>query len=203
MLRYIIIFFILFSGYANAYERPEFEDGLADKWHSGGFCIPCHYTLMSTEKAQTISKGCTCHDYRPKNVKDKYKINMNEIFDIHKDIVCIRCHVGIKTTNNVTAADFHRVMNKVACLSCHTYSNGTYQKPQKTACSECHGGDPHVIHDKRIGKMCVACHGTFGEKYTEKLPPEIRASLEKQNISTVRKYPSIGEFIIKIIQALL
>ncbi len=199
----IIILLIIFSGYADAYERPEFKDGLADKWHPGSFCIPCHYTLLSSEKAQSISRSCKCHDYKPKNAERSYQVDMSKIFDIHKNAICIRCH--IKATGNITASDFHRAMSNVACLRCHTYSNGTYLKPQKTACSECHGGgDPHIVHDKRLGKMCVACHGSFGEKYIKKLPPKIRVSLEQQNISAaVKEYPSIGEFIIKIIHALL
>jgi len=191
---------VLLSKPANAYERPVFRDGLTDKWHPGAYCIPCHYTLLDTEQARAISNGCKCHYVGPGIPENKYKIDMAPIFDIHKDIVCIKCHVGNKDGNNVTEADFHRVMNKVACLSCHTFENGTYQKPQKTKCSDCHGGDPHVVHGDRLQKMCVACHGEFVLDYTGKpgLP-----SAPNQSLIFTREYTTIGEIMTRIIDSLM
>ena len=201
-----ILIVIVLSGSAKAYERPEFKDGLADKWHPGNFCIPCHYSLMSKEKAQAISSGCKCHDYKPKDAVGKYKVDMTKIFDIHKDIVCIRCHVGIKNQENVTAMDFHRIMSNTPCLSCHTFVNNTYQKPQKTNCSDCHGGDPHVVHGNRLEKMCVACHGEFGENYTNKTI-EISGKMNTPSIVETEaintgEYPTIAEFLSRIFKSI-
>ncbi len=198
----LMVFFVLVITSANAYQRPEFTDGLTDKWHPGGYCIPCHYTLVGTEKAQAISTGCTCHEIAPKKVENGgvYKINMTKVLDIHKDIVCIRCHIGMKNEANVTAVDFHRVMSKTACLDCHTFQNGTYLKPQKTKCSDCHGGDPHVVHGKRLDKMCVACHGEFADKYVSKMGPP---SALNKSVTVTKEYPTIGEFMTRIIESLM
>ncbi len=195
---FILVSFVLLPKPANAYERPVFSDGLTDKWHPGAYCIPCHYTLLDVEQARAISNGCKCHYIGPRNPEGKYKVDMTPIFDLHKDIVCIKCHVGNKEGNNVTEADFHRVMNKVACLSCHTFENGTYQKPQKTKCSDCHGGDPHVVHGDRIQKMCVACHGEFGENYADQL----KLTSAPNQSQTTKEYPTIGEIMTRIIGSL-
>jgi hypothetical protein len=196
---FLTIAFILATP-ANAYERPQFKDGLTDSWHPGAYCIPCHYTLLGTDNARSISNGCTCHDYKPKNAQG-LKVDMTRIFDIHKDIVCIKCHVGNKDGDAVKAADFHRIMSNVSCLSCHTFMNDTYQRPQKTKCSDCHGGDPHVVHGKRLEKMCVACHGEFGETYAgQKL--SIPSAPKPQAAASV-EYTTIGQVISKIIDSLL
>ncbi|HEY9204675.1 MAG TPA: hypothetical protein VIO58_02045 [Candidatus Methanoperedens sp.] len=199
----LITVFILIAAFpSNAYERPAFKDGLVDKWHPGGYCIPCHYTLLNVEDAQKISNGCKCHEYRPKNVESGYKVDMTQILDIHKDTVCIRCHVGTKSQANLTAGDFHLVMSKTPCLSCHTYVNGTYLKPEKTRCSECHSGDPHVVHGDRLEKMCEACHGDFAEKYVNNTGPiSFAPSVIKE--PTVEERFTVGEFIAKILQSLL
>lgn len=199
----ILVSLVLLAKSAYAYERVEFKDGLTEKWHPGGYCIPCHYTLLGTEKARAISYNCyKCHDLRPKDAKSKYEIDMTKVYDIHKDIVCIRCHVGIKDEKNVTAADFHRIMSKTACLSCHTFDNGTYIKPQKTKCSDCHGGDPHIVHGKKVENMCTACHGEeFGEKYV-KPPAALIPSIGKPEVS-IKEVPTIGGFISKIIESLI
>lgn len=203
IVSFIAIFFVLLAVSANAYERPEFKDGLTEKWHPGRFCIPCHYTLMETEKAREISNSCfKCHDNRPENVERGYQIDMSKIYVIHEDIVCIRCHVGTKEETEATAADFHRVMSKTSCLSCHTFENGTYQKPLKTSCSDCHGGDPHVVHGSRLEKMCVACHGEFGEKYSIPSPSNFSVSNMSAAEQSVEGFPTIGEIIIKIIEPL-
>ena len=209
----ILIFFIImvsivfFSIQASAYERPQFKDGLMDNWHPGKICIPCHYTLAGTEKAKAISTNCfKCHANRPQNVQGGYNIDMVKIFNIHKDMVCIRCHVGIKDGDKITAQDFHRVMSKTACLSCHTFENGTYQKPKKTKCSDCHGGDPHVIHGERIEKMCPACHGVFGEKYINMTAPASELPIPLNKSNTVLKdegYLTIGQFINNIIESFM
>ncbi len=205
LVKQILVFLLialLFSIAASAYERPQFKDGLTDNWHPGSYCIPCHYTLIGAEKAQNISNGCRCHDYRPKGAEGSLKVDMKQIFNIHKDIVCIRCHVGMKEENNVTAADFHRVMSKTACLSCHTYANGTIQKPLKTNCSDCHGGDPHVVHGEKLESMCEACHGDFAQKYA-KLPQALNLSASTAKPGGNNEYPTIGQIINKIISMLL
>jgi Zn finger protein HypA/HybF involved in hydrogenase expression len=195
----IILLFFSLAISVGAYERPEFTDGLTDSWHPGAFCIPCHYTLLSTDKAQSISNGCKCHDYIPKNAESKYSVDMKQIFNIHKDIVCIRCHVGVKEGANLTAADFHRIMSKEACLACHTYENGTYQKPQKTKCSDCHSGDPHVVHGKKLERMCITCHGDFAATYIAN--KTVSSSLSKPD-DVVKEYPTIGQIISNLIESL-
>ena len=201
----ISVLIILVSSLAisvNAYERPEYRDGLTDKWHPGAYCIPCHYTLLSTDKAQSISSGCKCHDYRPKNIEDKYSVDMKQIFNIHKDIVCIRCHVGVKDGTNVTAADFHRIMSKQACMTCHTYENGIIQKPLKTNCSDCHSGDPHVVHGKRLERMCETCHGDFAKNYVgnKTISP---VSVSTRPEAAVKEYPTIGQIISNLVESVM
>jgi len=200
VISYLMFFFFSSVVIVYAFERPEIKDGLTDKWHPGAFCIPCHYTLLSTEKAQSISNGCKCHDFRPLNAETKYTVDMKKIFDIHKDIVCIRCHVGVKDGTNVTAADFHRIMSKETCLTCHTYENGTIQKPQKTKCSDCHSGDPHVVHGKRLEKMCETCHGEFAKNYVGTKSTSI---VSPRNETAVQDYSTIGQIISNIIGSLL
>ena len=196
----IIIFLSSLAISVNAYQRPEYTDGLTDKWHPGAYCIPCHYTLLSTDKAQSISNGCKCHDYIPKSAENKYKVDMTQIFNIHEDIVCIRCHVGVKEGTNVTAADFHRIMNKETCMTCHTYENGTIQKPLKTKCSDCHSGDPHVVHGKRLEKMCETCHGDFAKNYVGiKTISPISAKPE----AAVREYTTVGQIISNLVESFL
>lgn len=197
----ISVLIILVSSLAvsvNAYERPEYRDGLTDKWHPGAYCIPCHYTLLNTDKAQSISSGCKCHDYRPKNIEDKYSVDMKQIFNIHKDIVCIRCHVGVKDGTNVTAADFHRIMSKQACMTCHTYENGIIQKPLKTNCSDCHSGDPHVVHGKRLERMCETCHGDFAKNYVGN--KTINPVSTRPEAAAIKEYPTIGQIISNLVE---
>lgn len=194
-----MLFLISLTISVNAYERPEFKDGLTDSWHPGAFCIPCHYTLLSTDKAQTISNGCKCHDYVPKNAVNRYNVDMTKIFDIHKDIVCIRCHVGVKDGTNVTAADFHRIMSKEACMACHTYLNGTIQKPQKTNCSDCHSGDPHVVHGQRLEKMCVTCHGDFADRY---IANKTAGTVLAKPVEVVSEYTTVGKIISNLFGSL-
>lgn len=201
----VLSFFTIISISNAAYERPEFSDGLYASWHPGSFCIPCHYSLNSVEKAKNISIGCqNCHQYKPKG-STKYDIDMSKIFNIHKDIICIRCHIGIKNQKEVTAQDFHRIM-PIACNNCHNYSNGTYQIPEKKNCSDCHAnGDPHVVHsgDKRLEKICIACHGEdFANKY---ISGAVQINVSKLGIisvgsatGTAVEYPTIGKFLENI-----
>lgn len=208
----IMIFFILLAMPVNAYERPEYKDGLENNWHPGSFCIPCHYTLLGNERASSISTGCTktCHAQAnwPKDSKSKYFVDITKISKIHKEILCIKCHVGSKSGINVTAVDFHMVMSKTDCMECHTYVNGTYMKPEKTRCSDCHAGDPHVVHGNRLEKMCVACHGKFGENYVnnsggtnEKL--KLSSPLNASRAKTLTEYPTLGQFMSKIIESIM
>lgn len=221
LIKFLIVSIALFSlilmaGIAYAYESPEFTDGLTARWHDGAKCIPCHYTLLGNERAREISINCanTCHDkeHRPKNAVRSSEIDTKWISEIHKDIVCIKCHVGTKSSVNVTAVDFHRVMSKTQCSSCHTFENGIYMKPKKTNCSECHGGNPHVVHGNKIDRMCVACHGEYGENI-EKLAeqnPELRlpigVNMTSRNISmevVKTEYVTIGQLMTKIIGSLI
>lgn len=203
----LIILLAFLSGSAYAYESPEYKDGLFQSWHRANLCIPCHYMLAGTAKAQAISNSCeNCHKYRIKGATaaNDRKIEMSNIENIHTNMVCIKCHVGLKAGTNITAADFHRVMSKTACLECHAFDNGTYIKPLKTRCSDCHSGSPHVVHGDRLNKMCVACHGENIEKFIT-TNPEVAGkmiSLSGQNATIVDKseYPTLGEFIIKLIE---
>lgn len=196
----ILISIIFIPASAGDYKRPEYTDGLEEKWHPGGYCIPCHYTLLGNEKARAISLGCEkCHVYRPKGAESGLKIDMSKVYDVHKDIVCIRCHVGIK--DNMTSVDFHMIKSKMACETCHTVANGTYLKPPTTKCSNCHSSDPHVVHGKRVENLCVACHGEFGEKYV-KPPAALVPSPGKPEVA-VEAFPTIGEFMSKIIESLI
>ena len=201
--------FIFLSQPADGYERPQFKDGLASKWHSGSFCLPCHYMLLGTKNASDISKNCIkCHQYVPKNPTRNKEIDMTKIFGIHQDIVCIKCHVGPNADENLTAADFHSTMSKIPCLGCHVLKNGIYEKPPKTQCSACHSADPHVVHDNRLEKMCEACHGEFGANYSVPSPStgaisnqsEIRS---RESLSIGGQYPTIGQLISRIIESLI
>ncbi len=203
----IMILLVLSAASANAFERPPFKDALVNQWHPGSFCIPCHYTLLSTKEASVISSSCRCHNYR--SSEGGFKIDLSKIPALHTSIVCIKCHVGTNKENNLTASDFHRVMSKVACLECHTFANGTYQKPQKTNCSDCHGGDPHMVHGKKLENMCVICHGDAIGKYTSTFGsttsgamPAFSPALTKSQ-AAVKEYPTIGQFISGIIQFIL
>jgi|GEM_PF-2122278 len=206
----IIIYISLSITSANAYERPEFTDGLGSNWHKAKICLPCHYMLLGTEKARTISNSCmNCHQYHIKGytVTTDKKLDMKSIENIHLDIVCIRCHVGSQSQKNLTAADFHRVMKKTACLVCHTYENGTYKKPLKNKCSDCHSGSPHVVHGKRIEELCAACHGEFGEQYaTKSIKPGdemIPSSLSNLSGPDKYEYQTIGQLIIKLLEQIM
>ncbi len=206
----VSILIISFSFYLSpvdaAYERPEFKDGLTSNWHPGAFCIPCHYSLMSTEKAQNISVSCkNCHENmraREKG-KRKYEIDMNRVFNIHKDIVCIRCHIGTKEQRDVTAQDFHRIM-PIDCINCHNYTNGMYQKPEKKNCSDCHmKGDPHVVHGDKVDKMCIACHGeVFANKYVNGTFLKPGQNISTKMLKETREYPTIVNFFEKILRIL-
>lgn len=209
---FIIAGILLFHGTANAYEIPQFTDGLAEKWHPGSFCIPCHYTIAGDEKAKSISTGCQCHNYKPKNPVKPMQIEMPRILEIHINMVCIKCHMGSnKNISNLRASDFHRVMNRVACMKCHTIDNGKIIKPKAKICSDCHAADPHVVHGKKLENLCMACHGEFGEKFTNKsvdildkirLPSAITRLEEKEDV-VKREYTSIGEFINKLISSII
>lgn len=207
IILFIIVLSFIFSSPAVAYERPEFKDGLGASWHKAKICLPCHYMLLGTEKARSISNSCNnCHQYHIQgySAKTDKKIDMKGIENLHRDIVCIRCHVGLKSQKNITAADFHRVMSKTACLNCHTFENGTYIKPLKNKCSDCHSASPHVVHGERIEKLCVACHGEFGEQYATKnleagdeMMPSALSNISLQDKS---EYQTIGQLIIRIIE---
>ena len=167
--------------------------------------------VAGTEKAKAIDSNCeNCHKYREKGAYfNTKKIDMTPIIDIHTNIVCIRCHVGLKTQANITAADFNRVMSKTPCLSCHTFKNGTYVKPIKNKCSDCHSGDPHVAHGEKLEKMCVACHGDFGEQFVNKstknenkMPAPSGLNASAQGKPDISEIPSIGQLIIKLIEQL-
>lgn len=203
----LIISFYFFVPTYSAYERPEFKDGLASNWHPGAYCIPCHYSLMSIEKAKNISIACkNCHvDMRAKEKgKGKYDVDTDKIFNIHKDIVCIRCHIGTKDQKDVNAQDFHRIM-PIACTNCHNYTNGTYQKPDKKNCSDCHmKGDPHVIHGDKVERMCTACHGEqFANKYVNGTFAMPGQNVSARMLNEKREYPTVVNFLGKILQTLL
>jgi hypothetical protein len=202
----MILVFVFIPGSSSAYERPEFTDGIGAKWHSAKICLPCHYMLAGTEKARKISEKCqNCHRYDV----GPSKLNMSKMEDIHMDIVCIGCHIGPKSQENVTAVDFHRSMSKTDCLSCHTFENGTYIKPLKKNCSDCHSGSPHVVHGNKIEKLCVACHGEFGEQYVNQSISQ-ENKMKSPSISNISKsygndrseYPTIGQLIINLIEKL-
>ncbi len=200
----IMLSLLLLAVTANAYERLEFQDGLADKWHPGAFCIPCHYTLLGDEKAKAISNNCfKCHAHRPKDAKGGYEVDMTNILELHKDIVCIRCHVGTKNQVNMTATDFHMIKSKIACEICHTSANGTYLKPPTTRCSACHGIDPHVVHGKKLEKICVACHGEFGEEYIKASEETMKPPSILEPEPVIKGYTTIGEFMSKIIESVV
>jgi hypothetical protein len=187
---------------ASDYQRPEYIDGLEDDWHPGSYCIPCHYTLLGTEKAREISLGCeNCHALRSKGTESGLKIDMSRVYDIHKDVVCIRCHIGTKNEKNVTSVDFHMIKSKMACETCHTVNDGMYSKPPSTKCSDCHSSDPHVVHGKNVENLCVACHGEFGEKYIK--PPAALVAFPGKPEVAVEAFPTIGEFMSKIIESLI
>ncbi len=201
----LIISFSFYLSPVGAYERPEFKDGLTSNWHPGAYCIPCHYSLMSKEKAQNISIACkNCHeDMRAQGKgKGKYEIDMNKILGIHKDIVCIRCHIGTKD-QKVNAQDFHRIM-PIDCRNCHNYTNGTYQKPEKKNCSDCHmKGDPHVVHGDKVDKICIACHGEkFANKYVNRTFLKPGQNISAIMLKETREYPTIVNFLEMILQIL-
>jgi hypothetical protein len=197
MLSVLIISFYSLVLLSSAYERPAYDQALTAPWHPGGFCIPCHFSLMERTTAEKISNTCRCHDYRPAGEISGYNINMTKIYDIHKDTMCIRCHIGMKDQKDVTAQDFHRIM-PIACSNCHKFTNGTYQVPEKKNCSDCHAdGNPHIVHGAKIEVLCVACHGEdFANKYVDKAinVTDIGLVLLPVNV-TVRVYPTITEFI--------
>lgn len=209
-LLFLMSYIVLASPPANAYERQEFMDGLAEKWHPGSFCIPCHYTVAGTEKAKKISTGCQCHNYKQKN-NPGMKIDMTRILDIHTDMVCIKCHMGSeKNLENTNASDIHRIMNRVACLKCHSVENGTMLKPKDKKCSFCHGADPHIVHGKKLESICVACHAEFGEKYvnksvdqTEKMSSPSSIVKMENSIKVESRNPSIGEIVSKLFSSMM
>ena len=204
----IIISIFIISYQAAAYERPEVNDGLTGRWHPGALCISCHYSLSTVEKAQSISAGCKCHDkiYVPKDAKSIYEVDNSKIFDLHKEIVCARCHIGNKN-REVTVQDLHSLKSKLECVQCHVTENDTIKIPEKKKCYECHNGDPHVVHSNKTEKLCVACHGEFGERYLENnlLTPEkdmLPATLVKNETEVVKEYPTIVDFVISIIKSI-
>ncbi len=199
-----IVFISIVISTSTAYERPAYEDALMAPWHTGGYCIPCHYSLLGVEEANKI-RCKTCHDYRPKDAERKYDVDMSEIFDIHKDNMCIKCHIGTKDREDITVQEFHMIM-PIECLDCHdANANGTYLKPEKKECSECHySGDPHLIHGKKIEELCIPCHGEeFANKYIDKTIEISEKGIISVKPEVVKEYPTIGQFFGKILQVLL
>lgn len=197
----IISFYGLVSISSAAYERPAYDQALTAPWHPGSFCIPCHFSLADKTTAQKISNGCVCHNYRPQGVTEGYSVNMTKIYDIHKDIICIRCHIGMKGQQDVTAQDFHRIM-PIACSNCHSYNNGTYQIPEKKKCSDCHAdGNPHVAHGNKINKLCIACHGEeFANKYVNRtIEISAQGMVVIPGNKTTIEYPTITDIIGRIL----
>ena len=197
----MISFYGLVSISSAVYERPAYDQALTAPWHPGSYCIQCHFSLLDKTQAQQMSNTCKCHDYRPAGNIDGYTINMTKIYDIHKDNMCIRCHIGNKNQQTITAQDFHRIM-PIACSNCHNYTNGTYQVPAKKNCSDCHAdGNPHVVHGDKIEKLCVACHGEeFANKYVnKKIEITAQGMVVVPENTTVREYPTISSFLSKIL----
>jgi hypothetical protein len=159
-LSILCIILLLFPLIASAeYQRPDIKNGLAGKWHKGRMCVTCHDMLLGLEGSSKI----VCHDCHS---RIKNGVISGEIAALHENKVCVRCHVGTKkTVYNVTAQDFHRVMPEVACTECHVVRRGGYLRPNKTLCSDCHPGGPHVVHGDRLSDMCRRCHGEFGEQF--------------------------------------
>ncbi len=205
-LIFLLILFSIFSSIliinSDAYERPEYDNALVAPWHTGGYCVPCHYSLMDIKKARDISTGCKCHDFQKKGAESKYIVEMTKIVGIHKDIICVRCHIGIKSEDEITAQEFHRIM-PIDCKNCHNQSEGTYVIPEKK-CSACHmNGDPHLVHGNKIEKICTACHGTeFAGKYVGK---KLNVSAEGISVQSeiIREYPTIVKYIDNIIKMVL
>lgn len=196
---------------AAAYERPTFKDGLTSQWHPGALCITCHYVLNSQERALSISSGCKCHsaEYALKNAESSKKVNMPKIFDYHKNIICVKCHVGTNK-NQTLPQDIHRVMNNVSCFKCHTFENGTIKRPEKTKCFECHGGDPHIVHGKKVENVCPACHGEFAERYLDRtlkaseraMLPAAILNLSSNKEEKKREYPTVYKFLTNILNSI-
>jgi hypothetical protein len=205
----VIIMSIIDPSSGAIYKRPEFNDSLYASWHPGSFCIPCHYTLMSTEQAQNISVGCQCHQYKPEG-STKYNIDMTQIFKIHKDVICVRCHIGFKNPDEVTPQEFHSIM-PIDCKNCHNYTaNGEMEIPDKRNCSDCHaGGDPHIVHSKNdnLAKICVACHGeNFASQY---ISGNVKINISQQGNVSIQpvpqinvQYPTIGNFLANLLRSI-
>jgi len=202
MIMMMILFYGFVSIASSAYERTAYDQALTASWHPGSYCIPCHFSIMDVKKAQNLSNTCRCHEYRPVGKSSGYSVNMTTIYNMHKDIICIRCHIGMKNQQNVTAQDFHRIM-QIDCSNCHKYVNGTYQIPEKKNCSDCHAdGNPHIVHGTKINRLCIACHGEeFAKKYINKTI-EISDKgmvILPSNVTIEREYPTITEFLGKIL----
>ncbi len=206
----IVIFAMVGANVANAYEMPVFNDGLAERWHPGALCIPCHYSLAGKEKAQSISNGCKCHgtEYMPKGALSTYNVNKTKILELHQKIVCIRCHIGVKD-REITVQDLHELKKgKVACIKCHVIDNGTIIIPEKKQCYECHGGDPHIVHGGNTEKLCIGCHGDFGERYINRTLKSAEMSavpdiLKKNETIMVKEYTTIYDFLANIIKSII
>lgn len=209
ILTIISIFIILFITYqATAYQRSEFKDGLVGRWHPGALCISCHYSLSTTEKAQSISAGCKCHDkiYIPKDAKNVYEVDNSKILDLHKDIICVRCHIGVKN-REASSQDLHYIKKRLECTQCHESENATVKLPEKKKCFECHNADPHVVHSNNTEKLCPACHGEFGERYIENalLTSEkdmLPTMLAKNETVVIKEYPTIVDFVMSILKSI-
>lgn len=194
------------GGTVPVYERPKIpDDGLMMQWHDGAFCLSCHYSLMDAGNATKISYTCKCHDYRPKGVTRGYKVDSAKILDIHKDIICIRCHIGTKGSRNASFEDYHSIHKKEDCTTCHQYPNGSIQIPEKRNCSDCHAsGNPHVVHTDHVERLCIPCHGEyFAKKFIGK---EINVStignITVKSIE-VREYPTITRVLDRIYKIIL
>lgn len=207
----IVLFVGIITDNVVAYERPEFNDGLMGPWHPGALCITCHYVLNSQERALSISNGCKCHnvDYAQKGSVSDKKVNSSKIFDYHKNIICVKCHVGT-SKNQTLPQDIHRVMSKTDCSKCHVFENGTVRRPEKTKCFECHGGDPHVVHGNKVENVCPACHGEFAERYLDRtlkasekaMLPAAILNLSSNKEEKKREYNTISEFLTNIINSI-
>lgn len=210
ILTIISIFTILFITYqVAAYQRSEIKDGLIGRWHPGALCISCHYSLSTTEKAQSISAGCKCHDkiYIPKEAKNVYEIDNSKIFDLHKNIICVRCHISTKK-DDANFQDLHSIKSRLKCTQCHVVENATVKIPEKKKCFECHNGDPHVAHSNKTEKLCPVCHGEFGERYIENnlLNSEkemLPIILVKNESVVVKEYPTLVDFVINIVKSII
>lgn len=112
--------------------------------HKQVICFDCH-TNGRFIFGEEVEGDCgNCHVYTSKQSQEEQ----------HNPNICKVCH-GVSNSRA-----FHNIHINKTCDTCHGATGNAKPTSTMNECGGCHGGQIHIIHEKKLDDVCVSCHGS-------------------------------------------